>query len=119
MATLFSSGGAAGKSTSSTGRKVHAALGMTTADFYGITAYYAIFAPKIAGVQKRGPVRLHRSLAWVHGSGMILTPILGAMAYGQKSRGERVHGIASAHGAAAAITAISYGLAIATVSIKF
>jgi hypothetical protein len=101
------------------GRKVHAALGMTTADLYGITAYYAIFAPKIAGTQKRGPVRLHRALAWVHGSGMILTPILGAMAYNQKSSGQRVHGIASAHGAAAVITAISYGLAIASVSIKF
>lgn len=32
---------------------------------------------------------------------MILTPILGEMAFAEKNRGERVHGIASAHGAGA------------------
>jgi hypothetical protein len=118
-ATLISSGLASGKSTSSTGRDLHAALGVTTVSLYSITAYYAIFAPKIAGTPKRGPIRLHRSLAFVHGTGMILTPILGAMAFDQKSKGEKVHGIASAHGAVAAITGISYGLAIASVSLKF
>ena len=50
---------------------------------------------------------------------MILTPILGAMAFEQKSHGERIHGIASAHGAVAYITAAAYGLAIVSVSIKF
>lgn len=50
---------------------------------------------------------------------MIMTPILGAIAFDQKSRGERVHGIASAHGAVAAVTAAAYGLAILSVSVKF
>jgi hypothetical protein len=50
---------------------------------------------------------------------MILTPVLGALAFEQKSRGERVHGIASAHGAVAIITAGAYGLAIASVSFRF
>jgi hypothetical protein len=50
---------------------------------------------------------------------MILTPVLGAMAYQQRGRGERVHGIASAHGAVASVTAVAYGLAIASVSLKF
>ena len=47
---------------------------------------------------------------------MVLTPILGAMAFNQKSQGERVHGIASAHGEVAIITAAAYGLAILSVS---
>jgi hypothetical protein len=50
---------------------------------------------------------------------MILTPILGAIAFDQKSRGEKVHGIASAHAAVAIITAGAYGASILSVSIKF
>src|SRR6185437_7986154 len=65
---------------------------------YFTTPYFAIAAPKTKGTKTRGPIRLHKALAWIHGPGMILTPILGAMAYSQKSKGEKVHGIASAHG---------------------
>jgi hypothetical protein len=50
---------------------------------------------------------------------MILTPALGIMAFDQKSKGERVHGIASAHSPVAWTTGIAYGLAIASVSFKF
>ena len=90
-----------------------------TADLYFMTAYYAIRAPRIPGTETRGPIRLHKALAWIHGPGMILTPILGAMAFDQKSRGEKVHGIAKAHGAVAIVTAAAYGLAVVSVSIKF
>ena len=41
---------------------------------------------------------------------------LGAMAFNQINSGQKVHGIASAHGAVAATTAISYGAAIIAVS---
>lgn len=119
IATLIASGGAGGHSTSSASRDLHAALGSVTVGMYAWTASYAIRAPKIAGTHARGQIRAHKALAWVHGTGMILTPILGAMAFDQKSNGEKVHGIASAHGAAAWVTGISYGLAIVTVSIKF
>ena len=71
------------------------------------------------GTHTRGPIRLHKALAWIHGPGMILTPLLGAMAFEQKSQGERVHGMASAHGAVAIVTAGAYGLAIAAVSLHF
>jgi hypothetical protein len=118
-ATLLTSGLAGGRSTSSTGRDLHAALGTITAGMYITTAYYSIFAPKIAGTPTRGPIRLHKALAFIHGPGMILTPILGAMAFNQKNAGEKVHGIASAHGAVAAITGIAYGLAIVSVSVHF
>jgi hypothetical protein len=50
---------------------------------------------------------------------MILTPILGAMAYSQKSNGEKVHGIASAHGPVAIVTAAAFGAALLSVSVKF
>lgn len=118
-ATLITSSLAASRSSTATGRDVHATLGTITAGMYLTTAYYAIFAPKIAGTPTRGPIRLHKALAFIHGPGMILTPILGAMAFDQKNAGEKVHGIASAHGAVAAVTGIAYGLAILSVSVHF
>jgi len=119
VATVITGSLAGGKETSSSGRDMHAALGSVTAGLYITTAYFSIFAPKVPGTSARGPIRLHKTLAWIHGPGMILTPILGAMAYEQRSRGEKVHGIAGAHGAVGAVTAVAYGLAIAAVSIKF
>ena len=119
IATVFSGAFAGGRATSSTNRDLHAALGSATAGLYFTTAYFAIFAPKIAGTPTRGPIRLHKALAWIHGPGMVLTPILGVMAFDQKSRGERVHGIASAHGAVGVVTAAAFGLAILSVSVKF
>jgi hypothetical protein len=119
VATVILGAGAGGKSTSSTDRFAHLALGSVTGDLYFLSAYYAIRAPKIQGTETRGPIRLHKALAWIHGPGMILTPILGIMAFDQKSSGEKVHGIASAHGAVAIVTAAAYGASILSVSIKF
>ena len=50
---------------------------------------------------------------------MILTPILGAMAYSQESKGQKVHGIAAAHGPVAIATAGAFGAALLSVSLKF
>lgn len=119
IATVILGGFAGGRTTSSTTRDVHAALGATTAGLYLTTAYFSIFAPKIPGTKTRGPIKLHKALAFIHGPGMILTPVLGAMAFDQKNRGEKVHGIASAHGAVAVVTAAAYGLAILSVSVRF
>lgn len=119
LATLATSVNAGGKSTSTTDRNVHLALGAVTGDLYFITAYYAIRAPRVPGTETRGPIRVHKALAWIHGPGMILTPILGAMAYNQKSKGEKVHGIASAHGPVAIVTAGAFGAALVAVSFKF
>jgi Carboxypeptidase regulatory-like domain len=119
VASVITGTFAGGKSTSSTDRWTHLALGSAAGDLYGISAYYAIRAPKIAGTQTRGPIRVHKILAWIHGPGMILTPILGAIAFDQKSKGEKVHGIASAHGPVAIVTAAAYGAAIVSVSFKF
>ncbi|MGE5324343.1 MAG: carboxypeptidase-like regulatory domain-containing protein [Actinomycetota bacterium] len=118
-AAVISSAGAGGRNTSSTSRDLHAAIGASAAGMYIATAYFAIRAPRIAGTQTRGQIRWHKALAWIHGPGMILTPILGAIAFNQKSRGERVHGIASAHLPVALITAGAYGAAMLAVSVKF
>ncbi|HEX3104763.1 MAG TPA: carboxypeptidase-like regulatory domain-containing protein [Terriglobales bacterium] len=119
VATVLLGATAGGRRTSSTDRDLHAALGTATTGLYVATAYYAIFAPKIHGTETRGPIRWHKALAWIHGPGMILTPILGEMAFSQKSKGEKVHGLASLHGPVAIVTAGAYGAAILSVSLKW
>ena len=119
IATIATAGMAAGRHPSAAGRDIHGGLGAVTADMYFMTAYYAIRAPRVPGTTVRGPIRLHKALAWVHGTGMILTPILGAMAFSQEHQGERVHGIAKLHSAVADVTYTAYGLAILSVSIRF
>jgi hypothetical protein len=119
LATFLTSSGAAGRKSSATGRDIHGALGAVTTDLYFTAAYFAIRAPRVPGTATRGPIRLHKALAWIHGPGMILTPILGAMAYSQENRGERVHGIAKAHSAVAIVTGAAYAASILSVSFKF
>ncbi len=119
VATVILGPGAGGKSEGTANRDLHVALGSLTGDLYGITAWYAIRAPRIKGTEKRGPIRFHEAMAWIHGPGMILTPILGAMAFNQKNNGEKVHGIAAAHGAVAIVTAGAFGAALLSVSVKF
>ncbi len=104
------------KQPSTEGVDLHAALGSLTAVMYGATAYFAIAAPKIAGTKPKGAIRLHRDLVWIHGPGMILTPILGGMALNQENQGQKVHGIAKAHGAVAGVTLAAYAAAIVSVS---
>jgi len=119
VASVVTSMGAGGRSTSRASRDLHVALGGLTGDLYFTTAYFAIRAPRVPGTETRGPIRFHRAMAWIHGPGMVLTPILGAMAFSQKNNGERVHGIASAHGPVAIVTAGAFGAALLSVSAKF
>ena len=122
LATIFTGPGAKGHHGmpgSASGRELHAALGASTVALYFTSAYFAIRAPKISGTQTHGPIRVHKALAWIHGPGMILTPILGAIAYSQLSNGEKVHGVAKYHSYAAYATAGAYGAAIISVSFKF
>ena len=111
-ATVISGFLAGGRHSDPAHRDLHIGLGSATAGLYGATAYYAIFAPKVAGVHARGPIRFHKAMAWIHGPGMILTPLAGAMAESQLNQGERLHGIARYHSDIAVITAVAYGLAL-------
>jgi hypothetical protein len=119
IATVATSMNAGGKNTSSTDRNVHMVLGAVSSDLYFTSAYFAIRAPRVPGTTTRGPIRFHKAMAWIHGPGMILTPILGAMAYSQKNNGQKVHGIAAAHGPVAIVTAGAFGAALLSVSLKF
>ncbi len=119
LATVITSVGAGGHNTSNTDRTVHMVLGAVSSDLYFTSAYFAIRAPRVPGTPARGPIRLHKALAWVHGPGMVLTPILGALAYEQKNNGQHVHGLASAHGPVAIVTAGAFGAALLSVSLKF
>jgi len=119
IVTVATSINAGGRHTSNTDRTAHLVLGSVTGDLYFMTAYYALRAPRIKGTEIHGPIRFHKAMAWIHGPGMILTPILGAMAYSQKNNGEKVHGIAQAHGPVAIITAGAFGAALLSVSVKF
>ena len=119
IASVVTSLNAGGRSEGTASRDLHVALGALTGDLYGITAYYAIRAPKIPGTETRGPIKFHKIMAWIHGPGMIATPILGAIAFSQKNNGERVHGVAQAHGPVAIVTAGAFGAALLAVSFKF
>ena len=94
----------------------HAALGGVTASMYFTAASFAIFAPKVQHAPKHGAIRVHEALALIHGPGMILTPVLGAMAFKQEQSGEKVHGLAAAHGPVAVATVLAYGASIVAVS---
>jgi Carboxypeptidase regulatory-like domain len=119
IATIATSSLAGGRHPTAMGRDIHGALGAVTGDMYFMTAYYALRAPRIPGTPTRGQIRWHKTLAWIHGPGMILTPILGAMAFDQEYKGEKVHGIAKIHSDVATVTYVSLGLAVVSVSIKF
>ncbi len=119
IASVVTSLNAGGRSEGTASRDLHVALGALTGDLYGITAYYAIRAPKISGTETKGPIKVHKILAWIHGPGMIATPILGAIAFEQKNNGQKVHGIAQAHGPVAIVTAGAFGAALLSVSMKF
>jgi|HubBroStandDraft_5_1064220.scaffolds.fasta_scaffold139010_2 hypothetical protein len=98
------------------GRDIHVGLGAASVTMYAFTASYAIRAPRVSDAPARGGIKLHKYLIYIHAPGMILTPILGAMAYSQASNNEKVHGIASAHAAVAWTTVAAYGTAIVAVS---
>jgi len=119
FASVASGPFAGGRTESSASRDLHAALGSTAADLYFTSAWFAIRAPKIPGTKVEGPIRFHKAMAWIHGPGMILTPILGGIALYQTDHGEKVHGIASAHGAVGIVTAAAYGAAILSVTFKW
>jgi Carboxypeptidase regulatory-like domain len=119
IATSPAAKGPHGTPGSPTGRNLHMALGATTGGLYAAAAYFALAAPRMPGVQVRGPIRLHKAMVWIHGPGMVMTAVLGEMAYSQLNKGERVHGIAKYHQTAAIVTAAALGTAVFAVTFKF
>ncbi len=99
-----------------TSRDVHVAIAGVAIGMYAATAYYAIRAPKIADGPTRGGIKIHKYLIWIHAPGMILTPILGTMAFNDIASGHKPTGIAQYHSAVAWTTVAAYGASIIAVS---
>ena len=86
IATFITSANAGGKNTSTPTRAI--AYGSRRGDGGLIFHDRLLCHPRAQdpGTETRGPIRLHKAMAWIHGPGMILTPILGAMAYQSKEQ---------------------------------
>lgn len=102
--------------TSTTSRDLHVAIGGVAIGMYALTASYAIRAPRVPDGPVRGGIKLHKYLIWIHAPGMILTPILGTMAFNDIANGHKPGGIEQYHSAVALTTAIAYGASIIAVS---
>ena len=99
-----------------TARDVHVAIAGVAIGMYGATAYYAIRAPRVPDGPTRGGIKIHKYLIWIHAPGMILTPILGAMAFNDIANGHKVTGIEQYHSAVAWTTIAAYGASIVAVT---
>ena len=99
-----------------TARDVHVAIAGVAIGMYGATAYYAIRAPRVADGPTRGGIKIHKYLIWIHAPGMVLTPILGAMAFNDIASGHKVTGIEQYHSAVAWTTVAAYGASIIAVT---
>lgn len=102
--------------TSTTSRDVHVAIGGVAIGMYALTASYAIRAPRVPDGPTRGGIKIHKYLIWIHAPGMILTPILGTMAFNDIANGHKPSGIEQYHSAVALTTAIAYGASIIAVT---
>ena len=117
MVANYLLGGSANHSSSV--RNIHMGVGIATSALYFTSASFAIFAPKPEGVVDTGNTKIHRWLSYVHFPLMIITPILGGMAKGQRDNGQKVTGIAGMHGAAATVLLISYLASIGIMTFSF
>jgi hypothetical protein len=98
----------------------HVIFGAATATMYGVSAYYSLTAPDLpSAVKPSGASLWHRRLAWVHGLGMIATPILGYMAKDKADNNEPIDGIEKHHKDVAAVTAATLAVAAILVSFDF
>lgn len=99
-----------------TSRDVHVAIAGVAIGMYAATASYAIRAPRVSNGPTRGGIKIHKYLIWIHAPGMVLTPILGTMAFNDIAGGHKVTGIAQYHSAVAWTTVAAYGASIVAVS---
>ena len=90
-----------------------------TAATYFTSAGFAMFASKVPGTATHGQIRLHKFLAWISRARYEFSlPRWERWRLNRANQGEKVHGIASAHGIVAVTTGVAHGLAILSVSVK-
>lgn len=76
---------------------LHMGLAALTTASYWTTAAMAIKAPKSDAFEDESKRVWHKRLAWVHGSAMVLAPILGVLAFKDYHDGQDPHGLAKLH----------------------
>jgi cytochrome bd-type quinol oxidase subunit 2 len=76
---------------------LHMGLALTTLVSYYATAYYSLSAPKPQGMVDEKARNWHKGLAWVHGTAMVLAPVLGLLALKDYHDGKNPEGIAKLH----------------------
>jgi hypothetical protein len=72
-------------------------LAVTSLVSYYATAYYSLSAPKPEGMVDEKSRQWHKGLAWIHGTAMVLAPVLGLMALKDYHDGKDPTGIAKVH----------------------
>jgi hypothetical protein len=95
---------------------IHMGLSLLTMASYFTTAYYGMAAPKPREMQNSSARMWHKELAWIHGTAMVLAPILGFLAFQDYHDGKDPEGIAKLHKpimmAGFAAFAASYSIAV-------
>jgi hypothetical protein len=76
---------------------LHMGLALTTLVSYYATAYYSLSAPKPEGMSDEKARKWHKGLAWIHGTAMVLAPVLGVLALKDYHDGNDPEGIAKLH----------------------
>ena len=72
---------------------MHRSLSYLTAASYYYTGYLSLTAPKRRDFKDEHKRKIHKHLAYIHIPMMILTPILGTIAYNQQKNNGTIHGI--------------------------
>ena len=95
---------------------LHLGISALTLASYYTTAYYALAAPKPADFEDSAARHAHKGLAWIHGTAMVLAPILGLLAFKDYHDGKDPSGLAKLHRpvmmAGFGAFAAAYGIAV-------
>jgi hypothetical protein len=95
---------------------LHMATALATMASYYTTAYFSLNAPKSDDMTDSGARTWHKNLAWVHGTAMVLGPILGMLAFKDYHDGGDPSGISKMHRPLMMLGftafAASYGIAV-------
>jgi hypothetical protein len=114
LASLFTGGMAKGSN------ELHQYLGITTALTYWTAFYFSQTAPKPALIGNKGwNIKIHKALMWIHAPMMILTPIIGYMAWQKNKHDENLTGIEKFKGTAGGIAAGAFTLSTTVMFFEF
>ncbi len=76
---------------------LHMGISALTLVSYFTTAYFSLSAPKPDDFAQTSARSWHTGLAWIHGSAMVLAPVLGYLAFKDYHDGKDPSGIAKLH----------------------